>query len=92
MTCVEFGGFCRVVWVLEVAPFIFFFAPVFFLFFLLFFDEPAATFKELPIKTAKLASLCEELHLAGRKLSELGEDFRLVSPDDLRSPFMSAQK
>jgi hypothetical protein len=34
----------------------------------------AAPFNELPIKTAKLASLCEKLHLAGRKLSELGED------------------
>lgn len=35
----------------------------------------ANPFLELPLKTAKQASLCEELHLGNRKISTLGTDF-----------------
>ena len=36
----------------------------------------ANPYKELPIKTAKVAGMCEELHLAGRQIHEIGDDFR----------------
>jgi Leucine-rich repeat (LRR) protein len=36
----------------------------------------ADPYQELPMKTAKQASLCEELHLANRNITFLGNDFQ----------------
>lgn len=39
----------------------------------------AKPFDELPLKTAKVAKLTEELHLADRSINDLGSDFRFFS-------------